>query len=147
MPAVKQNGLPKSQKSKAPLLFDFLKDITVTKQNILNYDNQSAYSKYMICRFLSMHSEYLPIVDLILNKQQAHLSNQEFHKLCLAIIPKNNVYFNYVKGSSKIKENKESLEYIANYFKISMNDAMDYYEIAGERLVNNIKKLYGIVEE
>lgn len=145
MPAAKY--LPKSARSNTTSLFDFLKDISVEKKNILNYDNQSAYSKYMICRFLSMHSEYLPIVDSILNKQQAHLSNQEFHKLCLAIIPKNNIYFNYIKGSSKIKENKESLEYIAKYFKISMNDAMDYYEIAGETLVNNIKKLYGIIEE
>jgi len=146
MPAAKY--LPKSARSSTKTsLFDFLKDITIEKKNILNYDNQSAYSKYMICRFLSMHNDYLPIVDLILNKQQAHLSNQEFHKLCLAIIPKNNIRLNYVKGSSKIKENKEDLEYIAKYFKVSMNDAMEYYEICGEDLANNIKKMHGIIEE
>lgn len=141
-----RKSLSKKPKSKNTLLFDFLKDITLEKQNILDYENNYAYSKYMICRFLSMNEQYLPMVDSILNKQQANLSNEEFHKLCLAIIPKKNVFLQYIKGSSKITENKEDLIYIANYFNISMNDALEYYEIAGEELVKKIKFLYGIVE-
>ena len=127
-------------------LFDFLKDIMVEKKNILTNDNQHVYSKYMICRFLSMSEEFLPIVDGILNRQQEKLSNQEFHKLCIAMIPQKDIFLRYVKSSPKMKEVEQDLEYIIKYFNVSKNEAYDYYQLSGEELVKNIKKLYGIIE-
>jgi hypothetical protein len=142
----KRKGLPKTEKKKTTVLFDFLNDITYDKVNILNSENNHAYSKYMITSFLSMHEPYLPIVDIYLNKYQGCLSNADFHKMCLALIPKKKIYLNYVKGKPAIKECKDQLEYIVNYFKISYEEAYDYYLLGGDKIVVDIKRMYGIVE-
>jgi hypothetical protein len=138
----KRKGKPKQAKKKSTALFDFLNDITWDKKNILNYDNQHAYSQFMICRFLSMYEPYLPLVDVYINKYQGVLPDAEFHKLCLALIPKKKVFLKYVKGTPHISQCKEQVETIADYFKVSNQDAYEYYEIAGEELVDNIRSMY-----
>ena len=142
----KRKGLPKKTKKKSNILFEFLEDITLTKANILNDENKHAYSKYMITRFLSMNKNFLPLVDLILNRHQAIATDEEFHKLCIALIPKQKLFLRYIKGTPLKNECKEQVKHIVNYFQVSEDEAFEYYQIAGEELVTNIKRLYGIVE-
>jgi len=142
----KRIGKPKKvSNSKSTLLFDFLNDITYEKENILTTDNEYAYSKYMITRFLSMYEPYIQLVDVYLNKYQACLDNFEFHKLCLSLIPKKKLYLKYIKGTPLKQECASRLKYICDYFQVSENEAYDYYLIAREPLVDNIKKMYGII--
>jgi len=138
--------LPKKAKKKSNLLFDFLNDITWDKKNILNSENKHAYSKFMVTKFLSMHTPYLPIVDVYLNKLQGSLQEEEFHKFCLAIFPKKKIYMKWVGGKPTKNECKEQLAYIVDYFEVSEDEAYEYYEIGGTDLIDNIKKMYGIVE-
>lgn len=141
----KRKGLPKKQK-KSTELFDFLRDITEDKKNILNSENNHGYTKYMITRFLSMNPNYLPLVDQVLNRYQGVLDNEMFHKLCLGLIPRQRVRLNYIKGKPLKNECEEQIKYIKDYFKVSENEAYDYYLLAGDEFVTNIKKLYGVIE-
>lgn len=146
MPPKKRKGLPKKTKKKSNILFDFLDDITYSKKNILTKDNDHEYSKFMITRFLSMYEPYLPIVDTYLNRYQATMENEQFHKFCIAIIPKKKVYLKYINGSVCKKEATGQLKWIKEYFNISEDRAFEYYQIAGEELVTNIKEMYGVIE-
>ena len=139
----KRKGKPKKAKKKSTQLFDFLNDITWDKKNILTDENNHAYSQFMVCRFLAMFEPYLPLVDGYLNKFQGVMDNAEFHKLCLALVPKKKVYLKYVKGTPHITQCKEQVETISEYFKVSHQEAYEYYEIAGEELVKNINEMYG----
>jgi hypothetical protein len=145
-PVKKRQGLPKKAKTQSVKLFDFLNDIMLEKKNILNSDNNYCYSKYMITRFLSMIPEYLPIVEQYLNRYQGSLDNYAFHKLCIAVIPNRKVYINYSKTVPLKNVIKDDLKYIVDYFEISENQAYEYYELGGDDLVVNIKKLHGVVE-
>lgn len=142
----KRKGLPKKEKKTSNLLFDFLDDITYKKQNILNDSNKHAYSRFMIARFLSMNEGFLPLVDVILNRHQAITTDEEFHKLCIGIFPKQKIFLKYNKGTALKKECKEQIKYIRDYFKVSEDEAFDYYQIAGDEFVNDIKRLYGVIE-
>jgi len=146
MPPLKRKGLPKKAKKTTNILFEFLDDITEHKKGILTKDNEHGYSKFMICRFLSMHEPYLPLVDVYLNKHQSVLDNFQFHKLCIALIPKKKIYMTYIKGVPPKTHCKEALKYISDYFEVSEDNAYDYYSLCGEDLVKNIKRLYGIIE-
>jgi hypothetical protein len=142
----KRKGLPKKAKKKSSALFDFLNDITWDKKNILNSDNKHAYSKFMITKFLSMHEPYLPIVDIYINKYQGSLGDEEFHKLCIALIPKKKVFLKYINGTPSINECKDKVKRIKDYFEISEREAHEYYQIAGDELVENIQEMYGLNE-
>lgn len=141
----KRKGLPKKEKPQSSILFEFLEDITVNKINILTSENSNKYSKYMITKFLSMHTDYIPLVDAYLNKFSGSLTNEEFHKLCIAIFPKKKIYFNYIRSKPDFNECKDQLKYIVEYFNISYNVAYEYYLITGDQLVTDIKRLYGII--
>jgi hypothetical protein len=145
MPPKKRKGLPKKAKKKSSALFDFLNDITWEKKNILNNENRHGYSRFMITKFLSMHEPYIPIVDVYLNKFQGCLEDEEFHKLCISVIPKKKVYLKYINGKPSINECKESVKVIMDYFEISEREAFDYYRIAGDGMVDSIKEMYGTV--
>lgn len=142
----KRKGLPKKAKKKDNLLFDFLNDITWGKTGILNSENKHAYSKFMITKFLSMHTPYLPIADVYLNRYQGSLGDEEFHNFCLAVIPKKKIYMKWVGGKPSKNECKERLQYIVDYFEVSEDEAFEYYEIGGDDLIENIKKMYGVME-
>jgi len=143
----KRKGLPKkSNKNKNNLLFDFLNDITWEKKDILDSMNDYGYDKFMITRFLSMHESYLPIVDYYLNVFQGCLDNKQFHQACISLIPKKKVYLKYIRSVPDKNRCKKEIRLIADYFKISDNDAYDYYVIAGDELVGNIERMYGFIE-
>ena len=145
MPSEKRKGLPKQEKKKSTALFDFLNDITWDKKNILTSENKHAYSRYMITKFLSMHEAYLPIVDVYINKFQGCLNDADFHKLCIAIIPKKKVFLKYVSGTPSMNECKEQVKLIKEYFEISSKEAYEFYQIGGDEMANKIKEMYGTV--
>jgi hypothetical protein len=138
-----RKGLPKKQKKEKSLSpFDFFKDITWDKKNILTLDNEHCYSKYMIVRILSMHKPYLPLADL-LNKYQIVFNNFQFHEFCIKTVPKKKVFEKYIKGIPAFKVVEDKCKIIANYFRVSITDAYDYYKLIGDELVENIELLYG----
>jgi hypothetical protein len=142
-----KKGLPKKKKYKSNQgvnLFSFLNDITFDKKNILTKDNQGVYSQFMMIKWLSMYEPYLPLADY-LNQFQGYIDDFMFHKMCIALVPKAKVRLNYIKGTPDINVCKDKLKYITDYFSVSEKEAFDYYKLAGDDLVENIKKMYGII--
>lgn len=142
-----RKGLPKKKKNKSAggvNLFSFLSDITYDKKDILNKDNVHLYSQFMVLKWLSMYDPYLPLIDH-LNRFQGVLDDYQFHKLCISLVPRNRIRMNWVKGVADMKSAKDQIKYIQDYFQVSPKEAYDYYKIAGDDLVVNIKKMYGIV--
>ena len=143
---LKRKGLPKKKAQKSNILFDFINDITVGKKNILTKENNHLYSKFMVTRFLSMHEPYLPLVDVYLNKYQGSMSNADFHKFCIALFPKKKIYAKYIKGIPLVNQCKEQVKIIQDHFQLSEAHAFEYYQLAGDDLVLNIKRMYGLID-
>ena len=140
-----RKGVPKKKVSrKTNWLFDFLKDITYDKKNILAPHNEGQYSKYMITKFLSCKPKYLDLCD-ILNEHQQRWDNYQFHKFCIEVFPKNKVFFKYgdIVGKLAINEHADEVKLIADYFKISRLQGLDYYRLCGQEIVDDINTLYG----
>jgi hypothetical protein len=141
-----RKGVPKKKKGpvKTNWLFDFLKDITYDKKNVLAPHNEGQYSKFMITKFLSCKTKYLDLCD-ILNEHQQRWDNYQFHKFCLEVFPKSKVFFKYgdIKGKFAISEHSEEVKIIGDYFKIAPLQALDYYRLDGDELVKDIQRLYG----
>jgi hypothetical protein len=150
MPPIKKpirKSLPKKKKATSGMLFKFLDDITYTKTNILTNSNVSEYTKYMIIKFLSVKSSYLPICD-ILNQHGERWDSFQFHKFCIEVIPKKKVFFKYgdIKGTLLLSKHKDKVEIISNHFGVTYDEAFEYYKICGDDLVKDIQELYGIVK-
>jgi hypothetical protein len=119
-PKPTRKGVPKKKKeNKGPTLFDFLNDITYDKKNILNKENEHIYSKFMITKFLSMNKNFLPVVDIILNRYQDVLSNEEFHQLCIGLIKKQKIFLKYNSPKPLKEQSKKQIQVIGEYFKVS----------------------------
>jgi hypothetical protein len=96
---------------------------------------------------LSLHELYIPLVDIYLNKYQGCLDDKEFHKFCIAMIPKKKVNLkNDILLKPDRKNCKEQLKYIMDYFEVNENRAYEFYDMIGEELVDDIKRAHGIIE-
>jgi len=62
------------------------------------------------------------------------------------MIPKNNVWLKYIKGSRK-KTDEELLKYIANFYTISLGEAEDYIYFLKKEGVEEILKKSGVDEK
>lgn len=136
----------KTTTSKPNFLFKFLDDITFGKQNILSSSNEYQYDKYIITKFLSVKTSYLPICD-ILNEHGQRWTNYQFHDFCIEVIPKKKVFFKYgdIKGTLLIGKYKKQVSLISDFFKVSPQEAFDYYKICGDSLVDDINESRGIM--
>ncbi len=130
MPPKKINKEPKE---KGNDLFEFLAGIT-TDQSIGYFDNlteaeKKKYktSRYMIHRFLSMNSNYLPVVDEL----QTHTGIPDrCHYLFLTnILPRGRQFNKYIKGDKEEKYEKWLVDLVAKHFQVSTVEAIQYIEI------------------
>jgi len=94
--------------------FDCLTDI------LLKYSNNSLdtcqdfekyFSKYMVCRYLSMNSKFINMAEY-LNSIQQLLSNKQFYHLVYSLVPKQNTaYIKYIKANkSNNLKNKDTYQ-------------------------------------
>ena len=62
------------------------------------------------------------------------------------LIPKNNVWLKYVKGSKK-KPNEKILKCIADYYTVSLGEAEDYIYILKKEGIEHILEKSGVDEK
>jgi len=120
-------------------LFDFLKGMTSTKENIDFSDAsiRSSYSPYMIDKFVSMVNIFLPVANGM-NKCHSlpkHM-HYEFYK---NVLPKKYVKFNYIK---KQKEDDTAIECISKYYDISEREAKMYITMFTKDQIKQIVDKY-----
>jgi hypothetical protein len=124
-------------------LFDWIKEITVTKTPVENFSEESwdSFNSYMISRYLSMDMGYIDLVNYV--QTIPYADKKTYYKIYVEMIPKKNVYLKYIKSSKKSKS-KEVAEYIARYYECSLGEADHYIDILRENGVRDVLWKMGI---
>ena len=127
-------------------VFDWLKEINTKKTHPNEFINQDwdTWNSYMIHRFLSMNPDFIELVNEVqmlppTNKKQIYSIYREY-------IPKNNTWSKYVKSSIKDPD-KDLVEYLKNYFKVSTREIKDYLKILDKKEVQSILNKQGLEEK
>lgn len=114
-------------------LFDFIAGITENQTteffDSLTESERKKYkaSRYMIHRFLSMNSNYLPVVDEL---QKCTGIPDRCHYLFLTnILPRGRQFNKYIKGNKEGKYEKWLVDLVAKHFHVSTVEAIQYIEI------------------
>jgi hypothetical protein len=127
-------------------VFDWLKEINTKKTHPNEFINQDwdTWNSYMVHRFLSMNPDFIELVNEVqmlppTNKKQIYSIYREY-------IPKNNKWSKYVKSSIKDPD-KDLVEYLKNYFKVSTREIKDYLKILDKKEVQSILNKQGLEEK
>jgi hypothetical protein len=130
----------------AVTLFDWLKEITGTKKqwSSFNEDDQKQFNPYMVHRYISMYEPYIEVVNFAQLLPQN--DKEKIYQFYCAMIPKNNIWLKYIKGSKK-KPNETILKYIADYYTISFGEAEDYIYMLKKEGIGYILEKSGVDEK
>ena len=127
-------------------IFGWLEEITVKKSPPSSFSQESweKWNTYMICRYLSMHIDYIDIVNYVqkINPQ----NKQQIYTIYREMIPKNKLWLKYIKNENK-KNYKELAEYIAEYLSCSLGEADHYIDILKTNGVKDILYRMGVDED
>ena len=124
---------PKIEKplKKGKGLFEHLNALTASDPNYfkkLSDIEKKSFSIYMINRFLSMHPDLVEAVNYF-QRFNHDLDNEVVFKLYYDILPKKKIYFRYVKAIHETKYNKDLVQFLITYYRISSDEAKDYLQI------------------
>ena len=121
-------------------LFHILKEITIGKNDITDDPLfEKSYSQYMINRFLAMNMATLEISNLL--NGFGDISNKNHFLLLMKSLPKKKIWFSYKKKEKA--PDKNSVNIISEYFRISNKDAVDIFKILSPEQLNNISSRFG----
>ena len=142
-----KNEVDKKPKTKS--LFDHINEVRVGKNpkyfDTLSDADKKTWSNYMVCRFLSMQTDIIDVINDI-QYYQDKLTPEQFYKLCITVTPKGKGYFPYIKNTSE-KYNKSLLTLLCIYFQDSERNVVEYLHLLPRDDVRNIVKKYGYSED
>jgi hypothetical protein len=114
-------------------LFDFIAGITENQTteffDSLTESERKKYkaSRYMIHRFLSMNSNYLPVVDEL--QKYTGIPDRCHYLFLTNILPRGRQFNKYIKGDKEGKYEKWLVDLVAKHFQVSTVEATQYIEI------------------
>jgi hypothetical protein len=130
---------------KAKGLFDHIAQIREKQDpnyfHTLTDADKKTWSNYMICRFLSMQSELVEVIN-DLQVYQDKLTPEQFYKLCVAVVPKSRGFHPYIKAKSD-KYNKDLVLMLSRHYQESERNAIEYLELLSREELVSIVSLYG----
>lgn len=117
--------------SKPKSLFDHLNGITAskTKWENLSEADRKTFSVYMVNRFLSMNSGLTELVNELQKYTINVLSPREVYKLYCDILPKEKMFFKYIKGDKEEKYPDKLVKMVSKYYECSNKEAIEYLDI------------------
>lgn len=113
-------------------LFDFLKDISQEKKDILSEDNESQYSSYMINRFLSMHQTTIMYANEM--NIRHFLPKRLQYDYYINSIKKESRFFKYVK-----EDELQNIELVKEYFGYSKARAKEVLPLLSQSDIEYMK--------
>jgi len=127
-------------------IFDWLKEINTKKTHSSKFTNQDwdTWNSYMVHRFLSMNPDFTELVNEV--QMLPPTSKKQIYSIYREYIPKNNKWSKYVKSSTKDPD-KDLVEYLKNYFKVSTREIKDYLKILDKKEVQSILSKQGLEEK
>lgn len=123
-------------------LFDFLRSLTETKENILDETNIKDYSPYMINRFLACDVDLVQLTNYL--NLIPNISKEMHYKFLMNSIPKRKRYFKYIK-TDKL-DNEELLQQAFGYSPTKIKELTaflsedDYEQIRRQLETGGIKQ-------
>jgi len=127
-------------------VFDWLKEINTKKTHPNEFTNQDwdTWNSYMVHRFLSMNPDFTELVNEV--QMLPPTSKKQIYSIYREYIPKNNKWSKYVKSSTKDPD-KDLVEYLKNYFKVSTREIKDYLKILDKKEIQSILSKQGLEEK
>jgi len=127
-------------------VFDWLKEINTKKTHPNEFTNQDwdTWNSYMVHRFLSMNPDFTELVNEV--QMLPPTSKKQIYSIYREYIPKNNKWSKYVKSSTKDPD-KDLVEYLKNYFKVSIREIKDYLKILDKKEIQSILSKQGLEEK
>ncbi len=136
-------------------LFDDLKNIQSKRETDywekLSDKDKKAFNTYMLNRFFSMHPDFVEIINY-LQRFNLSLDREISYKLFMGIIPKNNLFFRYMKSQKEKEYNETLLNCICNCFEVKEDEGKEYIDILsktenGKIELNEILVMYATDEK
>lgn len=114
-------------------VFDFLRDLSETKSDILDEGNESDYSPWIVNRFLSMH----PTTIMYANEMNLRyfLPKKMQYDYYLHAISKTKRFFKYVK-----EDEQANIDLVKEYFGYNKNRAKEVLSILSKDDIDMMKK-------
>ena len=127
-------------------LFDHIKQIT-NVQNTLYWDSledgdKKTWSNYMVHRFLSMKSEWLPVVNEI--QKYWEIKPKNLYQFYIDVLPRGRTFLRYTKSKKKSKIEKWAMDILCDYFEESSHNVEKTLDIMGKNVVYSIISKYGV---
>ena len=125
-------------------LFKWINELFVGKRDWDSFtdDDKKSFSPFMINRYLSMKEDYLPIVNHFQKFTIGTMPHSAVYRFYCNLLPKGKEYLKYISGNKR-KVNKDLIGYLVDYFEISTNQALDYYDLLTKDDLKSILKEYG----
>jgi hypothetical protein len=127
-------------------IFDFLKEITGNKKawSSFSEEDQKQFNPYMVHRYISMYEPYIDVANIA--QLLPHNDKEKIYQFYCSMIPKNNVWLKYMKGSKK-KPNETILKYVSKYYTISLGEAEEYLHLLKKEGIHSILSKSGVDEK
>lgn len=145
-----------SEKIKTKSIFDFLNCLFVskTKWEDLSESDKKAFSPYMINRFISMHPDFVGVINYLQQYTISGMNSREVYKLYLDFLPKQKFFSKYIKSNAE-KDGKisdELVTFIARQEQWSTDESYTNLQFileskGGVELIKSYLKMYGIDEK
>jgi hypothetical protein len=134
-------------------IFDFLNClfVTKTKWDDLSELDKKAFSPYMINRFISMHPDYISIVNYLQQYTITGMNPREVYKLYLDLLPKQKFFAKYIKAKNDESEKfaPKLVEFLSTQEQWSKDETIENLSFItsapeGNTMLKDYLKLYGI---
>lgn len=127
-------------------IFDWLKEINYKKSPVDSFTDKDwdEFNAYMVHRFLSMNPDFLELVNEV--QSLPPTDKQQIYSIYREYIPKNNKWSKYVKSTVK-QRNKDLIQHLTDYFKLSTREIKEYLQFLGDKEVMKILSQLGIEDK
>lgn len=121
-------------------LFEYLSALTESKIPFNSKDDAmvKGYNPFIINRFISMNESFVLLANEI--NKYPDLSKETHYNFFYNSLPKRKLYFNYIKKEKDLTE--EEVNYVANYFEITPNEARGHIRLLSEDDIESIVSKY-----
>lgn len=141
---------------KTKSIFDFLNCLfqSKTKWNDLSESDKKAFSPYMINRFISMHPDFVGVVNYLQQYTISGMQPKEVYKLYLDLLPRQKFFAKYIKSKKEENDKIPSnlIEFVAKQEQWSTDEAFDNLSFilssnSGNEILREYLRMFGITAE
>ena len=132
-------------------IFDFLKNICYIKDknffNNLSETEKKDYNIFMIQKWLSMEPKYICFISLVDKYAFNCLDKKMYDRLMLEILPKEQIFFKYIKKDKKKEKDDIVIECLVKKYEISKVRAQEYNQFLSKEDKQELLESFGVEEK